>query len=99
MSYSRFGAHSSDVYVYRSVGNDELPLGWLECCGCRLSEIDGGTYFFKALTTADMIAHLAQHRQAGHTVPDRCIATLLADQVDNDAALSSSNAAPKPDAQ
>lgn len=36
MSYARFGADGSDVYVFLSVGNAEHPGGWLECCSCRL---------------------------------------------------------------
>jgi hypothetical protein len=57
MSYARFSA-SSDVYVFMSVG------GWLECCGCLLED----EWVFT--DTASMIEHLAEHRAAGHSVPD-----------------------------
>lgn len=65
MSYSRFGY--ADVYVFMNVG------GYLSCCGCWLS--DREDYY----STADMIAHLAEHRAAGHDVPDGIEDELLAD--------------------
>ena len=72
MSYSRFGWDGSDVYVFLSVG------GHLECCGCLLS--DEWSY----ATTDEMIAHLEEHRAAGHHVPEDCIEDLLADKEEND---------------
>jgi len=72
MSYSRFGAGGSDVYVFSSVE------GHLECCGCFLG--DQWSYD----TTDEMLAHLEEHRAAGHHVPQDCIEGLLADKEEND---------------
>ena len=56
MSYARFS--HADVYVFMNVN------GYLDCCGCIL----GDQYAFHS--TDAMIDHLAQHRDAGHDVPD-----------------------------
>ena len=58
MAICRFG-DGSDVYVFYNVH------GGIECCGCRLSDVCG----FNAKNEAEMIAHLAYHRAAGHRVP------------------------------
>ena len=55
MAYARFSY--ADVYVFMEVG------GTLECCGCWL----GNKWCFDS--TEAMIAHLAEHRAAGHDVP------------------------------
>lgn len=57
MSYSRFGDRS-DVYVFLDVS------GTLTCCGCQLE----GRRSFDS--TVQMVDHLAEHRAAGHRVPD-----------------------------
>lgn len=62
----------SDVYVYLDC------CGYLCCCGCSLG--DEWNFY----TTADMLAHLAKHREAGHNVPQRCIDGLIADREEND---------------
>jgi hypothetical protein len=59
MSYCRFGP-DSDVYVYPVGG------GKVECCWCALSE----TRETVSLTRGEMLAHLWDHEQAGHKVPD-----------------------------
>ncbi len=56
MSYARFGC--GDVYVFMSTS------GHLECCGCIL----GDQWSFAS--TQEMVDHLAEHRAAGHAVPD-----------------------------
>ncbi len=56
MSYARFGC--GDVYVFMSTS------GHLECCGCIL----GDQWSFAS--TQEMVDHLAEHRAAGHDVPD-----------------------------
>jgi hypothetical protein len=61
----RFGS-DSDVYVYYSIH------GGIECCGCRL--LDGR--LFNLPTEAEMIAHLEQHRRAGHKVPEEAFEEL-----------------------
>ena len=72
MSYARFGSSGSDVYVYLDVG------GYLCCCACHLSEN------WQHNSTDEMIAHLEEHRAAGHCVPQDCIDDLLADKDEND---------------
>ena len=69
MSYARFS--HADVYVFMNVN------GYLDCCGCIL----GDQYAFHS--TDAMIDHLAQHRDAGHDVPDGIEDELRADDTDN----------------
>jgi len=57
MSYVRFGEDRSDVYIY------ENSLG-VTCCGCRL-DVDLFTFDLDV-----MLAHVAEHRVAGHNVPE-----------------------------
>lgn len=56
MAYARFSY--ADVYVFMNVS------GHLECCGCLLSDQ------WKYDSTQAMVDHLAEHRSAGHDVPD-----------------------------
>lgn len=58
MSYCRFWWNDSDVYVFASV------YGGIECCGCKL---EGD---LTVNTPEEMIEHLMEHREAGHTVPE-----------------------------
>lgn len=81
MSYCRFcpadnpyGWPASDLYVYLDCG------GYLCCCGCRLTE--GG---FRADRTANMVAHVEEHKRAGHIVREDVIPLLLEDAEENDA--------------
>lgn len=69
MAYSRFSY--ADVYVFMSVS------GYLECCGCSL----GNEWDFDS--TEAMIAHLAEHRKAGHEMPDDLEDDLRADDEEN----------------
>lgn len=60
MSFVRFGTDGSAVYIY-----DDTVEG-LTCCGCILTDPwpafgDDGH--------AAMLAHIAEHRAAGHRVP------------------------------
>lgn len=68
MSYCRFG--EADAYVFLSCD------GHLECCGCYLPSETSRYY-----TTADLLAHLADHRD----IPDDVVAELEADRQENDA--------------
>lgn len=72
MSYSRFGAEGSDVYVYMDVG------GYLCCCACSL-----GPSSFHADGTQAMVDHLAEHVAAGHSVPAHVVPEVWADDVEN----------------
>jgi len=69
VSYARFS--NADVYVFMSTS------GHLECCGCHL----GDQWAFDS--TAAMVEHLAEHRAAGHDVPDGIEAELWADDQEN----------------
>ena len=59
MSYCRWTSES-DVYVYESSG------GFFTCCLCSL-RTDGRDLNTKK--RSQMIAHLKEHRKAGHEVP------------------------------
>ncbi|MCI0569956.1 MAG: hypothetical protein L0Y66_04325 [Myxococcaceae bacterium] len=82
MAYARFG-RDSDVYVFLST------RGGIECCRCALI---GDASSFVALTTAEILEHLEQHRTRGHRVPDDCIAALDADAEENDAQIAANDA-------
>lgn len=69
MAYARFSY--ADVYVFMSTS------GHLECCGCKL----GDEWAFDS--TQAMVDHLAEHRAAGHNVPDGIEADLWADDREN----------------
>lgn len=93
MSYARFGADGSDVYVFFSVDH------MLECCGCRLQKwmwVDGDELTPGSRlepvgeivpdtfgSTAEMEAHLQRHIAEGHHVPDYVIPDLWADDATN----------------
>src|SRR5690242_12437057 len=51
--------------------------GHLECCGCRL----GDQWTFGS--TEEMIDHLAEHRKAGHRMPDDIEEALREDDYDD----------------
>jgi hypothetical protein len=62
MSYARFGANDSNVYVYDSVN------GGIVCCGCALTNEAGAIHTFD--TSGKILAHLDKHRAKGDLVPD-----------------------------
>lgn len=70
MSYCRFAWEGSDVYVYAS-GTDDEPT-WV-CCVCILGKE------WNYPSPEEMIAHLAEHKKAGHFVPPHVIAALWED--------------------
>jgi hypothetical protein len=57
MSYCRFG--EADAYIYESFDNN-----W-QCCGCSLSDN------WSHATREAMLAHIAEHRDAGDYIPER----------------------------
>ena len=68
MSYCRF-SEDSGVYVYEGYGVGDA--GVIVCCGCRIEghfETDDGITFLR---------HLAEHRTAGHKVPDDVSVAIL----------------------
>jgi hypothetical protein len=85
MSYARFGWGGSDVYVYLD------SYGSLVCCGCALTEATAEWPLGRSphvYSTDAMLAHLAEHQAAGHTVPESCIADLGRDRDENDAFIA-----------
>jgi hypothetical protein len=70
VSYARFSS-DSDVYVYLA--------DTLQCCGCALSSQSRSF-----ATTAALLEHLDEHKQAGHAVPPGAVHDLLADAEVND---------------
>lgn len=70
MSYCRFS--DGDVYMFEHVS------GGIECCGCLLQK--GPEDLFGAIlnfaTRSQALAHLEEHRRAGHDVPEYAIARL-----------------------
>lgn len=68
MSYARFGADGSNVYVYLDCS------GFLLCvCGDPCETGLG----FKAYKTTDMINHLRAHQSKGDFVPDYTFELLI----------------------
>lgn len=91
MSYCRFcpadnpyGWPPSDLYVYLDCG------GYLLCFGCPLGNS------FRAYRTADMVAHVEEHKRAGHVVRASLIPDLMADAEENDAWIKRQRRARKP---
>lgn len=98
MSYARFGAEGSDVYLY-----GDATLGGVTCCMCALQArewVDDEESFFggylrdvgqtikiNGLSTDEMLAHLSAHRAAGHHVCEGVEEEIEADRAENDAAL------------
>ena len=86
MSYSRFGCDGSDVYVFTSsvgleccgcilqerqwVDDPNWPIfhGYLRAVGEIVPHVFD--------SNAGMIAHLEQHREAGHVVPENALERL-----------------------
>ena len=81
---NRYGLPPSDLYVYLDCG------GYLLCCGCPLGNS------FRAYRTADMVAHVEEHKRAGHVVRASLIPDLMADAKENDAWIKRQRRARKP---
>lgn len=62
MSFARFS--SSDIYIFEHVG------GFIECCGCWITEPEEGEVFgFAHLKTPrEALAHLDEHEAAGYDI-------------------------------
>lgn len=80
MSFARFRDKYSDVYVY------EHYLGFIECCGCSITEPREGedVGFFHANTAREILDHLDLHLKAGHLVPDLCFERIRQEHPDLD---------------
>jgi hypothetical protein len=73
VSYARWGAEGSEVYVFAHSG------GHFCCMGCRLLPADSEGYYdddFTRATRTEMIAHLEAHRAVGHAVPESALERL-----------------------
>ena len=74
MSYARFGADGSDVYVFYSCSDR------YECSWCLLAgDVDDPDAAPWQLTAQGMIAHLHLHRSKGDVVPEATFAQLRAE--------------------
>lgn len=62
MSFARFS--NSDVYIY------EHANGFIECCGCILTEPESDEIvgFARLATPREAISHLEEHQDAGYDV-------------------------------
>ena len=68
----------SDVYVYMTAMSDDPGGVAFECCACPLLRENGGrlgvTAGMKGWDAA--VAHLLEHREKGHKVPEYAIENL-----------------------
>jgi hypothetical protein len=83
VAYIRLTEEGSQVYVYMSGEHNCLT-----CLNCTLLPED--QLEFLARTTAQMVAHLKEHRAAGETVPDVAFERLERDAAQNDLEMRSS---------
>jgi hypothetical protein len=67
MAYSRF--FNSDIYIYPSV------LGDIVCSGCLL-----GSKSVHIESDIQLLAHIQDHRDAGHDIPDDLEQEILIDE-------------------
>jgi len=74
MAYCRFS--DSDAYIY-----DDIYIG-LNCCVCILQE--DGNSFVAGDDYELMISHIAEHRKAGHSIPDYVEMELESDRDDKE---------------
>jgi hypothetical protein len=82
MSYARFSGYS-DVYIFSHAG------GFIQCCGCRLVDLDEGEIFgFANLKTArEALQHLDRHVLEGDKVPTDTFRRIREDNPDLDAEI------------
>jgi len=82
MSYSRFGANS-DTYIFEH--ND----GFIECCGCGLTEPTSGedVGFAKLNTAREALEHAKKHLDVGDMVPDKVFTRIREEHPDLDAQI------------
>lgn len=86
MAFARFGWDGSDVYLFGGVTGpdfDDMSTHIIICGGCLLTGGEGAGEPWgdsADFTSRDMLlAHLQQHRTAGHTVPDSAIERIMAE--------------------
>ena len=78
MAFAKWGWGNSDVYLfggYTGQPPDEIHV--ITCCGCLLAREDEDDWLMGPSldfgTKAEILAHLAAHRAAGHVVPESAI--------------------------
>jgi hypothetical protein len=83
MSYARMNGFDSQVYIYHHY------MGFIECCGCSLTEPEGSEDFgfFKANTAREILAHMDEHRAVGDLVPDRAYERIKEEYPNLDSAI------------
>ena len=74
MAFCRWKAGESDLYVFEAEENQFI------CCKCPLLE-RGDTV---TADQAGMVAHLLEHRAAGHLVPEDALEDLRAEAAEMD---------------
>lgn len=82
MSYARM-SDESDVYIYSHAN------GFIECCGCSITEPEEYEDFgFARLATArEALAHLDKHVELGHNVPEKAFIRIREEHEDLDAPI------------
>lgn len=94
MSYARFG-EESDVYIFEHVA------GYIQCCGCRLVELDEKEIFgFANLNTArEALQHLNDHVLEGDKVNAETFRLIREEHPDLDAQIPPYVLSPEEDAE
>lgn len=68
MSYARFGCEGSDVYLFPTMD------GQYQCCGCLMQ-----AHSFITPSIEHFLAHLDEHRKAGHHIPESAMRRIRED--------------------
>lgn len=76
MSFVRFTEDGSQVYIFEEAGETKV------CCRCALTPGVGWSEFFRTHELAAMLTHVAEHRAAGHVVPDWVEDILVAEWIE-----------------
>jgi len=84
MAYAKWGWENSDVYLFGGVAArppDDVHV--ITCCGCLLARDDEEDWLMSPSldfrTKGAILAHLAEHRAAGHVVPQSAIEQITDD--------------------
>lgn len=84
MAFAKWGWENSDVYLFGGVIHpppDDVHV--IVCCGCLLAREDPDDWLMSESldfeTKEAVLAHLARHRNAGHTVPQSAVDRITED--------------------
>lgn len=81
MAFARFGWENSGVYLFGALADDDLSTHIIICGGCLLLQGEDcghpwGEY--ADFSSRDkLLAHLREHRAAGHIVPESAIERIM----------------------